>query len=217
MSDANLFGPIVTGDDVERAIAAFLRDPQPNGHSWLDTYLGELERHAGYAPGQIQRPKGVVTRSELETWPEDQLPVIVVVSPALAARPSQRAGAYQATWAVAVAPVVSDVDEPGTRRLSHTYVAAVRLAMLQHGSLGGFAESVEWIDERTDDTAFADTRSIMAGRVVFEVTVGNVARRSDGPLVPLPDPAVDPGPWPDVSATPVDVSIVPITEEVPHG
>lgn len=214
MSDTNLFGPIVTGDDVERAVVSFLWGEDTDGNRWIDTYLGELERHAGYAPGTIERPKGIVSRTELETWPEDVTPVIVVVSGTLTGRPLQRGGAYEATWPLAISPVVADLDEEQTRKLAHVYTAAIRLAILQHGSLGGFAEASEWIDEGLEVRPIADSRSKMAGRVIFEITVSNVARRDAGPRTALPDPAVDPGPWPTITAREIDVVQVPITEDV---
>ena len=67
MSSSNLFGEIVTGGMVERAVRDTLA-------LWIDDYLGELERLEGYAPGSVKRPLGYVTSSEFDKWPEDQLP-----------------------------------------------------------------------------------------------------------------------------------------------
>lgn len=216
MSDANLYGPIITGGLVERGVRDFLVEPRGTfNRSWLDAYLGEIERVEGYDPGSIERPKGVVTSAEFEKWPEDQLPVILVISPGIGPDPIRRGdSAYEATWTVAVAPIVSDQGDVETRRLALAYAAAVRSAMLQHKSLGGFASNLVWRGEGYNDLPFDDARTLGAGRVIFDVTVADVVREQAGPVEPPADPTVDPGPWPDATAVDTTAHPIPITEAV---
>lgn len=230
MSSANIYGQIISGGVVERAVCDFLGaqeialiaagSPSGNGY-WIDTYLNEIERIEGYTPGSIQRPRGIVTASEFDKWPEDALPVLLVISPGLTQPPERRGdSSYEARWAVGVAAVVSDINVLQTRRLAMAYGAAVRAAMLQHAKLGGFASYLDWLDETYGDIPFADSRSIEAVRIVFEVGVENVVRRAAGPDVPAPIPVgnapqSDPGPWPSV-VPPVTTTVLPkrITETV---
>lgn len=206
VSNSNLIGAIIDCDTVEKAMQATLAD-------YLPTYLGELERLKGYTAGQIARPAGVITASEFAKWPEDQLPLIMVVSPGLEGSPvrSSGAGAYDAQWSVTVAAVVADVDELETRRLMSSYAAAIRAAVVQHKALrsslhpNGFAQFAEWRDESYSDIPFGDTRALDSCRVVFTVGVENVVTQAAGPRLPLPDPSVDPGPWPPVTEVDVDV------------
>jgi hypothetical protein len=189
----SVFGTIISAGAVERAVADSLRE-------WISTYIGEIERIEGYDPGSIERPLDVISTSDFEKWPEDQLPVVLVLNAGLAGQPIRRGdGVHEATWLVALAPVVSDVNAADTRTLALAYAAAIRAAILQHKSLGGFAAGLTWRDENYTDLPFADTRSLMAGRVVFEVTVEGVVRDSGGPPAPLPDPSDDPGDWPTTS------------------
>lgn len=205
-----VFGPIVTGGAVERAVAATLA-------KWMHDYLGEVERIEGYEPDAIERPRGIVTSSEFAKWPEDQLPVVLVLSAGLGSPPTRRGdGHFDASWLVGLAPVVSDVNADQTRRLALSYAAAVRAAIMHHRSLDGFASALAWRDENYGDLPFDDTRSLGSGRVVFEITVENVVRDFGGPPAPTPtpDPTVDPGNWPEATLVTTGVTPEPITEAV---
>jgi hypothetical protein len=193
------FGPIVTGTAVEKAVAVVLEER-------LSNYLGELERIEGYEPNAIERPRGFVTASELEKWPEDQIPVIVIVS-AATERPIKRAhGDYEATWNLGVAPVVSDVNADETRKLALAYVAAVRACLVQHKRLrsnlhpSGFSEATHWESEHYDGIAFGETRTLLAPRVMFNVTVLEAVNSQAGPREPYEPPDAVPSDWPIVES-----------------
>ncbi len=205
MSSQNLYGRIVSATAVEHAVVASL-------NIWLDGAIGELERVDGYTPGSIERPHGIVTGSQFEKWPEDQIPVILVINAGLAGTPVRRAdGVYDTAWLVGCAPVVSDVDQKGTRDLALTYTAALRMALLQHAKLtspvnpSGFAHYVDWRGEDYTDIPFLASRSLMAGRVIFEVGVEAAVTQQAGPRTPPADPKVDPGNWPNVGEPTVTV------------
>lgn len=205
----NLFKQIVTPGMVERAMAAAVE-------LWIDTYLGQIERIEGYDPGQIERPRGVITRSEFDKWPEEQIPLIVVMTSGLAGKPERHAqGNYHASWAVGVASIVSDIDQENTRQLSLAYAAAVRSLVLQHKMLksatwpDGFANGTSWEDETYSDMPSLKERSISAARVIFSVGVDDVVTEYAGPREPLSPAAVDPGNWPegvfDTTTTPIGI------------
>jgi hypothetical protein len=205
MSLTNLFGQIVSPHQVEEAVVASLT-------VWLPDYLGELERIEGYTPGTIALPAGIITASEFEKWPEDQLPLILVMNGGLASKPIRRGnGRYEAEWLVNVAPIVADVDEVQTRRLASAYATACRAAVLQHKGLKsplhpeGFAAFIKWRDEKYVDIPFAETRTLGSGQVIFSVGVEGVTTEQAGPREPI-TPAVDPGPLPAVTGVSVTVN-----------
>lgn len=215
MSNANLYGRIVSPTAVEHAVVASLQ-------IWLDSAIGELERIDGYPCNTIERPHGIVTSSQFEKWPEDQIPVVLVINTGLAGPPARRAdGIYDAAWLVGCAPVVSDVDHAGSRDLALTYTAAIRMALLQHAQLKsglnptGFAHYVDWRGEDYTDMPFLNTRSLAAGRVIFEVGVESAVNQQAGPRTPPLDPCVDPGPWPNVGEPTVTFQPVPIGATLP--
>lgn len=201
----NLFRPIVSKKMVERAVIASLEQ-------WMDTYLGQIERieylpdgSRTYAGGQVERPRGIISRSEFDKWPEDQLPVILVLCSGLAGQPERYArGNYRAAWTVGVAALVSDVDEDSTEQLASAYGSAIRTAILQHKTLksslypAGFANGVRWEDESYSDAPTIQGRTQQAARVIFSIAVDDVVTEYAGPREPLPDPTVDPGDWPVV-------------------
>lgn len=199
MSETNQYGQIISRTAVEKAVVASL-------DIWLDDALGELERVDGYDPGSIQRPLGIVTRSQFEKWPEDQIPVVMVINTGLAKPPVPRAqGVYDAAWLVGVVPIVSDIGEDGTRDLAGTYGAAIRMALSQHSMLkssaypNGFAQYANWVGEDYTDMPFLATRSLDSARIIFEVGVDSVVTKQAGPRVAPTDPSADPGPWPAVA------------------
>lgn len=201
MSD--LFGQIISPKAVEHAVVASLNE-------WLDDYLGELERVEGYAPNAIERPHGIITSSEFSKWPEDQIPVVVVINLGLAGKPERRAeGRYDASWLIGIAAVVSDQDQSSTRDLAFTYLTAIRVAIGQHKMLksplhpDGFANFSMWHDETYSDIAFNESRTLGAGRSIFEIGVESVMTEFAGPREPYPDATQIPAPLPTVSQTPV--------------
>lgn len=207
MSDTNRYGRIVSGHMVEMAVKAALE-------YWIDDYLGEMERLEGYKPGAIERPRGVVTASEFAKMPEDQVPCILVISSDAANTKKHQQGKYEATWAVGVAPIVSDVDEIETRQLAQTYAAACRAALVQHGGLRsllhptGFGCHLQWVGEGYTDKAFNTTRTLETARAIFAVTVEDVVTQEAGPREPTGKPSEDPGPWPAL-VPPVHVVVDP--------
>jgi hypothetical protein len=198
-------GDITTGRDVELATLTFLR-------RWGGTYLAECERQRGYGPGVLPRVRAYTTAADFETWPEDQLPCLLLVSPGLAEAPmADGAGSYRVKFSLGLAVIVSAATMDETAALAKLYVAAMRAAILQHPSLEGFASGVEWLDETYDDLPSVDTRSLGAGQCIFAVEVDGFARRWNGPKTPEEPPSPDYTPLPeDPYAERVGITTKPI-------
>jgi hypothetical protein len=198
-------GAVVTGRDVELAALALLQ-------RWSGTYLAEMERQSGRAPASLPRVRGWATAADFETWPEDQVPRVLLVSPGLLGPPmADGNGTYRATWSLGLGVVVSAASMDETMVLAKLYTAALRVCLLQHQSLEGFAAGVEWLDESYDDLPSIDTRSLGAGQAIFAVTVDDVSRRWGGPPTPSEPPTPDTAPLPtdpDVATVLIDVERV---------
>lgn len=198
MSAQNVYGVIWSAKQVENRVIGALED-------WLPYYLGEMERVDGYDPDTIERPRGYVRASEFGKWPEDQIPVVLVITGE--ARPTKHEdGRYEATFPVGVAPIVSELEKDGTRDLANTYAAAIRSAVVQHKRLkstaypDGIEGHVNWTHEGYTDLAHDDTRTLGAASVIFDVTINNVVTAAAGPReLPSEPPNVDPGDWPPLA------------------
>lgn len=170
----SVFGPIVNQPAIQQAVVETI-------DLWIVTYLAEIERQNDLEPRAIQLPKSYITSDdgELNKWPEDQLPAILVMCPGNANDPVERADGYTANFAVNVAAIVSQRDKESTTTMAGYYGAALMALIVQNPSLGGIANGVRWRGGRTDDLAPDDARSIAAAVHVFEVEVENVVQLAD--------------------------------------
>lgn len=189
MSAANVFGPIVTGRAVRLAMRNHLQ-------LWFPTYLAEVARLEGEDPASMPLFRSWVSALEMPEgkYEEHQMPSCVIVAPGVLGEPQRRGGSTIATWAVSVGCVVSGQDRESTFNLSEIYAAAVRAAVVQHPSLGGFATATDWLGERYDDIPNDMLRTLAAGSVQFAVQVYSATILNAGPDAPLSDPIPDPGP-----------------------
>jgi len=190
LTSSTLFGPIVSGGDVEAWCVDLLR-------TWYGTYLSEVERQAGLDAGTLQRPRAVVRVPSLDKWPEDQLPALLVISVGTAETPlKQGSGSYRARWDVGTACICSARGEAETRAIAMLYGAALRALFIQRPSLDGRAHGTVWTSETYDDLDYDDGRTLAAAIVGFTVEVHDVVVGNAGPLAP--DDPLDPDtqPWP---------------------
>lgn len=196
----SIFNDIVSDDQVEDAVIATLR-------RWLPTYMSEVERQRGVEPGFYARPTegSFVVRTDFDKWPEEMLPLVIVISPGVDDDPARSgAGEYRGTFAIAVTCVVSSTDQTSTRRYAMRMGAAIRAALIQHQSLDQALEGkiggVDWVGTRNNELPPEDDRSIWACRQLFAVQVNSILSRPAGPKTPeppdepIPDwPTVEPG------------------------
>lgn len=189
MSAANVFGKITTGKAVRSAMKAHLE-------LWFPTYLAEVARIEGQNPATMPVFRSFVSALDMPDgkYEEYQMPCCVIVAPGLLREPERHGGNMIATWAVSVGCVVSGQNRENTLTLSEMYAAAVRGAVVQNPSLGGFATATDWLGERYDDIPNDMLRTLAAGSVQFAVEVYSAITPSAGPDQPLSNPIPDPGP-----------------------
>lgn len=194
-----IFGPILTGDDVEKAVVAHLK-------TWSTTYLAEMERQTERAVESLPAVRSFTTTPrEPEKWPEDQLPAILVVSPGLAAVPEVHGdGTMRATWQVGIAAIVEARSEAATRTAAHLYFAHAMAIMLQKAGIGGIADDTLLATPWQYDTLPVESRRTLgAVYAVFEVAVDKILNTRAGPEVPLDTPYQEPSDWPTVDSVEV--------------
>jgi hypothetical protein len=207
------FGPFVAASDVEEAVLAQLQ-------KWQRDYLAEVERTHGLAVGSLPLPRSWTVSSEIERFPEDQLPAVIVASPGLTDPPlADGRGLYTARWRFDVGTQVAARGNRLALRLARLYTLAWRALLLQQQDLAGLApRRIDWTDERYRLLDSIDDRSTCIGEIEIAVEVSDVTERNAGPLEPLLSPEPDPGPdsplWPESATADVAVQNVPVDEEV---
>jgi hypothetical protein len=176
-----IFGSVIDSGRVEQAVSATLE-------AWLPSHLHNQETENGLPTGKIPRPRSWPPVSEFDPRPHEQLPSVVIVSPGTTAvGPREAKGKHRATWRVEIAVCVAGRDEPQARKLAAMYIAAVRSALVQNPTLGGFAERTDWAGE--DNTVGAVDRQPRAiYGAYFDVTVEAVVDHRAGPATPPDDP-----------------------------
>lgn len=189
MSATNLFGPIVTGKNVRSAFKRHLE-------MWMPSYLAEVSRNDGRPGDALPLFRSYVSRLNMPDgkYAEDQMPSCVIVAPGLVEEPIKKSGMYITRWGVSVGAVISGQDFENTFDLTELYAAAVRAAVVQNQSLGGFATATDWLGERYDEIPNEMQRTLGAGSVQFLVEVQGAVNPKDGPDAPLAEPILDPGP-----------------------
>jgi hypothetical protein len=197
-----IFGPIVTGGDVEDWCFEVLQ-------KWSCTYLAEIERQHGLTAGTLPLPRGWVPAPTFDKWPEDQLPGIVVVSTGMSEAPLKTGeGSYRARWAVRLGVICAAATQALSRRLAQLYLGAHASILIQRPSLEGRAAGLVWLGEDYTELDYDDTRSLSAGSALFTVEVDGVRFADAGPVTPSDPQAVCEEPWPPwTTATLVQVQV----------
>jgi len=178
-----VFGPMVGASDVREAMSATVQ-------TWAGAYIAEMAALTGAALSPFQSWKVLY---EYRTLPASEAPACWVTCTGTHGRPERQGnGRYMADWAVDVSVVVNGTtwDEAADRTAA--YVTAVRTAILQHGSLGGLAQSTTWLGERYTAVDHSATRTLGVGLIAFGVRVDNVVNASAGPATPTAGPALAP-------------------------
>lgn len=206
MATESIFGTIRSGIELEAAAADTMA-------LWMPTYIRELERQYGRTLGLIPPPRMYTNRNRFEAFPEDQMPLCIVVSSGLVDTPLKEGdGTYRAWFSLGVGFLASAKDEDAATFLSKFYAAAGRAVLLQKPSLGGFASGTEWIDETYDDEVITeDERTMKATYLIFRVLLDKLVARYGGPVEPVaPNPATQPGSqWPTAQTVNIDIEVMP--------
>lgn len=220
MTDTNRYGPSVSWRDARRwAIAGI--------GLWFPAYLRDAERHEGILPGYCDLPVGfretpqtdaAEAVTEVTKHPEQRLPLILVIIPGMAGVPVREADRkFSAPWEVVLLGLVHGKTEADAELVASCYGLALSLMMIQQGgewaNLPGYlgpsveVDTVEHAEPALDFIAVESTRrrSVVAARATFTVVFRNSAS-SLGPQTPPPvDPSVDPGDWPEVIETELQI------------
>jgi hypothetical protein len=180
----SIFRRIYSAHNLEDQVAATLR-------KWYPTYIKEMERQEDMEQGRIPPPRYYTRRNQFQSFPDEQLPLCIVISSGIL-EPPRRDGEsnYQAWWGLGVGVVAAASDPESTNTLVKIYGAATRALLMQQQDLGGTdSQGVEWLDERYDDSlpGTDQQRSVGAVRSVFQVLIDDVVTQWAGPTSPDPD------------------------------
>lgn len=158
--------------------------------TWQETYLAEVERLTGRDPRALPLIKSYSFKNELDKFPEEQLPAMVIVTPGVAEDSIEREGdgAYSASWDLGVAIVVGSNTEIATDALRDAYAAAARTLFIQHPAIGDIGVIEEWLDESYNDLPVDATRTLAAVQLIFRVRTEMVLEAAEGTAEPLDDP-----------------------------
>lgn len=194
-----MIGRVVTADDVCAAVELTLREHLPLA-------LQAIAEQHGIEPAKLKPPQTWEQLPETSGIEQqvDQLPALVIASPGLSERPVLDSdGDYMTAWTVSALAVVRGSSYRETQQLARFYAAAIRTALVQHPSLGGRANGVEWTGEDYARLGTAGARTIAGGLVEVSVRVGRAVNIYAAPPPDVPGDLSSDGPT--VLSTALDV------------
>jgi hypothetical protein len=214
------FGPVLDYGRVEDAILTVIR-------TWIDTYLVVVERERGFAPrSRLVRPRDWHVQDDLTTTPEQNLPVLYVVSSGETDDPDDDGeGGLSALLSLSAVVALKDTTRDTTRETVRMYSAA--LATLIDHKFGSAGLGVrlasrprQLFDEALSQPVGARAYVFGLAYVTFTAQVDLVRYRHGGPDAPFPPPA---GPKdPNAPANPQDpahtstnVTVTPVDDLTP--
>lgn len=203
MSD-DIFGPIFDGSLLTRAALTTLKD-------WFPTYLREIEFQRGLELGKIPPPRTYVERWRFDSYPDDQIPIVVAVCPGMVSPPSVDGdGTMSGWWALGVGIIAAANTEDNSERLAKIYGAGARMILSQKSYLTDDWEfnGIDILDEDYRDVPdIEQARTMRSAQVVSRVQVLSIGNKYGGPAHPYePDPIEQPGSqWPEVEEVFVDI------------
>lgn len=170
-------------------------------------YIAEAERQFGIEPRSIPVPQEgqfTTVRDTFEKWPEDQTPVVLIMSPGVSSAPRRETDrSLTAPVAIALGVIVSSGFPGAGAEAAQIIGTAFKNLMLQLPPAGLDTAGVELQVEAYGDIPAAGERTMGSSRIGFHVWVKNWAALGGGPLdrnAPPPDPYVAPGDWPRVES-----------------
>jgi hypothetical protein len=204
MSD---WGQIRTAKHVTDAVRDTLK-------SWLYPALAEVARQHGLDPTAWPDKAGIPpvrtwrarSFSDLLAAGADQLPAVFATT--AGGGFSEDEEAIDGSWSTTVTIVARGQDFDTTGDIVKLYVAAARVALVQHPRLGGIARSISPRREEYDSIDARGGRTLAAGFFDFDVALEAVVNPAAGPAVPPADPFAVPAA--DPLADPIVVAEAPI-------
>lgn len=210
MTTTNRYGAAVTWRDVRDWGVAGTR-------LWFPDYLRESERHHTSTIGRVQMPNTIRRTAGLSKAPEDPLPAILIAAPGLADTGPQKQAdrTFTGPWAMAWHAIVHGRDEDDSDLMASVYGLAIRQMLLQQSgdwtSATGYdgppleVNSVLYVDEGYDALPASRRRTLVVATVTFTIVFRQTATSLGGPSDPSTDPTQDPGPYPEVLTTELDI------------
>lgn len=201
-------GGVVGADDVRDAVRATIE-------TWAPFYVAVISDRlatAGLIGGPGQNPAPLPDFGEWKNEPtfrnigSGQPAAFLVRVPATVGTPdTQGNGQVIATWRCQVTVQVFGTQWEEAADLASWYEKAVRLSVMQHKSLGGFANSTKWMGNQYSGKEHSSSRTEGLIVMAFDVKVGNVIDVSRGPAT-VPVPPVVPAPDNTVATTSVTIA-----------
>lgn len=202
----SVWGPILDGSDVERALLAHLRFWMPSATAYV---------RKAKDPDKERWPDGIAAIREYgvshadaaaQKWPEDQLPMLIAQSPGMEEDPVvEEGGRVSAVYGVALSAIASSVTAEDAKELARLYAAAARLAIMQNPQLDAgtgdfFADHVRMGRERNGQVrrGIEGERNLMICTVPYLIAVPAILDVSGGPIVAPEDPDEETPDWPTI-------------------
>jgi hypothetical protein len=223
VTDSNRYGPGVSWRDLRQWAVAGIG-------LWFPAYLRDAERHHGLAAGYCALPAGFRTPAPQENaaepvpervkHPEQRLPLILVISPGTTDSPPIHEPDRTLTmeWAFTLSGLVHGKTEDEAELVASVYgLALVQMVLQQAGAWAdllayqGPPMRVESVSPGAPLLDFSTLeasrrRSLVAAEATFTVVFRDSAN-SLGPQTPPPvDPSEDPGDWPEIIQTELQIS-----------
>jgi hypothetical protein len=216
----SVWGPILDGADVERALLAHLehwmpaasayvrKAKDPTGEKWPEGIAEIREYGVSHADAAAQK------------WPEDQLPMLIAQSPGMEDDPVvEEGGRVSAVYGVVLSAIASSVTLEDAKELARLYASAARLAIIQNPQLDAgtgdfFSDHVRMGRERNGQVrrGIEGERNLMICSVPYLIAVPQILDVSGGPLVAPPDPEEEAPEWPRVKKGGGSAAVEQLTE-----
>lgn len=214
-------GEIIGADDVRDALRATILEWAPYYLGVLSARLAAANRIGGIdADGNTQPPNPLpnfgmwLDEPEYRSLGTGEPAAFLVTVPATVGAPELKADrSYIATWRAQVRIQVFGTVWEQARDLVSWYEKAVRWAVLQHRSLGGFAMATKWAGHSFTEDEHDSTRTVMSAYLGLDVTVDDVTDVARGPVT-VPATFEPPPPNETTETVTMAFTKVPVTEEV---
>ncbi len=207
----SVWGPILDGADVERALLAHLRYWMPAASAYVRKVKDPAaerwpEREDGNFVEPIREYGVSHADAAAQKWPEDQLPMLIAQSPGMEDDPVvEEGGRVSAVYGVALSAIASSVTAEDAKELARLYASAARLAIMQNpqldaGTGDAFADHVQMGRERNGQVrrGIEGERNLMICTIPYLIAVPQIIDVSGGPRVVPDDPEEEVPDWPTV-------------------
>lgn len=220
-SGTHVYGEYTGAHHVEAAILNTL-------WKWMPSYCYEVSREMEFPPDFLNPVRSWRVATNMERYPEDQLPGVILVNNGVPEPPIKHANetggdVYFAYWAVeigihVVAKGVKEKASPRAMTLARMYALAIRLLMIQQRDDEGVMGMVDPLTEVPGVLNVEDDRTTCLSVCGFRVETPNWAEWGEGPIEPVYPPETDPPTdrpvWPVALSHEGEYDKLPFTAEV---